>query len=195
MTDRSFARDHGHDPEKYARLIRAAAREFAQVGFAESGIDAIAADAGVAKGTVYLYFENKRSLFHGVLEDLRGRLFAIVDDLPASSPRDAIQVFVDRQILLADAEPDLFRCYTSALFGVNREFLETASTIFSGQIERLRPILGRPGERAAAARRRARFVVASTLALALARHLDGSPRTTPRGEADFIASGALGGAA
>lgn len=191
MTDQSFVAP-GHDPEKYAALIRAASHEFARVGFAESGIDAIAAEAGVAKGTVYLYFANKRSLFHAVLEALQERLFALVDALTARSSEEAVKAFVDGQLRLADAEPDLFRCYTSALFGVNREFLERADSVFLGQVERLQSIVKRSGERTSTARRRARFAVAATLALALSRHLDASPRTSTAPEAEFIWAGTVG---
>lgn len=45
--------------EKYNRIIEAAIRIFARNGFFSSTISQIAKEAGVADGTIYLYFKNK----------------------------------------------------------------------------------------------------------------------------------------
>jgi AcrR family transcriptional regulator len=49
------------------RIIREAASEFARLGFDAANINIIAEQAGVGKGTIYLYFENKRDLFLSML--------------------------------------------------------------------------------------------------------------------------------
>lgn len=45
--------------EKYNRILEAAIRVFARNGFFNSTISQIAKEAGVADGTIYLYFKNK----------------------------------------------------------------------------------------------------------------------------------------
>mgnify|MGYP000557278214 CR=1 FL=1 len=45
--------------EKYHRILEAAAKIFAEKGFHQSTISQIAKKAGVADGTIYLYFKNK----------------------------------------------------------------------------------------------------------------------------------------
>ena len=45
------------------RILREAAREFARLGFDQANINVIAEQAGIGKGTIYLYFENKRDVF------------------------------------------------------------------------------------------------------------------------------------
>ena len=45
--------------DKYHRILEAAVSVFAQAGFHESTISQIAREAGVADGTIYLYFKNK----------------------------------------------------------------------------------------------------------------------------------------
>lgn len=45
--------------EKYNRILEAAIRIFARNGFFSSTISQIAKEAGVADGTIYLYFKNK----------------------------------------------------------------------------------------------------------------------------------------
>lgn len=59
------------ETEKTRAIVEAARREFAARGFAAAKLDDIARAAGVAKGTIYLYFENKAALFEGVV---RGHL-------------------------------------------------------------------------------------------------------------------------
>ncbi|MCA9161227.1 MAG: helix-turn-helix transcriptional regulator, partial [Planctomycetales bacterium] len=46
-----------------AEILQAAIEEFSTNGFAGAKIEAIAARAGVAKGTVYLYYTTKEDLF------------------------------------------------------------------------------------------------------------------------------------
>lgn len=48
-------------------IIDAARREFAARGYAAARLDDIARAAGVAKGTIYLYFDSKAALFEGVV--------------------------------------------------------------------------------------------------------------------------------
>ena len=56
--------------ELTARAIRAVAlRLFAEVGYAEVGLERVAALAGVTRGAVYHHFGSKRGLFTAVVED------------------------------------------------------------------------------------------------------------------------------
>src|SRR4029453_17052427 len=56
--------------EDRPREICAAALEvFAEKGFAAAKLDEIARRAGVSKGTLYLYFEDKEQLFRAVVRD------------------------------------------------------------------------------------------------------------------------------
>jgi AcrR family transcriptional regulator len=50
-------------PEKQEKVMRAAINEFLMNGFEKGNIGDIAKNAGVAKGSMYQYFENKRELF------------------------------------------------------------------------------------------------------------------------------------
>lgn len=48
-------------------IVSAALQVFAQHGFAAARLDDVAKEAGVTKGTIYLYFENKEALFQEVI--------------------------------------------------------------------------------------------------------------------------------
>src|SRR5262245_39287964 len=49
-------------------LIDAARRVFGEHGFEHATMDAIAAEAGVAKGTIYLYYRSKRAIYEATFE-------------------------------------------------------------------------------------------------------------------------------
>lgn len=58
------------NPEQRRRAILDAALEvFAESGFASARMQDVAARAGVAKGTLYLYFKDKAALFEGLIHE------------------------------------------------------------------------------------------------------------------------------
>ncbi len=54
--------------DKRDRIIEAAARVFAQKGYAGSSVADIAVKAEIGKGTIYAYFDSKEDLFFAVFE-------------------------------------------------------------------------------------------------------------------------------
>jgi len=66
----------GADPEKRKRILAAAVTLFGKKGFHEARIAEIAAGAGVAEGTVYLYFRNKEDLLAAVFDDTMDEVLA-----------------------------------------------------------------------------------------------------------------------
>ncbi|MGO9061672.1 MAG: TetR/AcrR family transcriptional regulator [Candidatus Binataceae bacterium] len=78
--------------EQYAearrdQILDAALRIFARKGFAESTVDEIAVEAGLAKATLYLYFPSKEALLQKLVDHYRlvpdlGGLMESIRDLP-----------------------------------------------------------------------------------------------------------------
>jgi len=56
------------------KLLDAAERIFAEVGYHEASIVKITEAAGVGQGTFYLYFESKKAIFDEVVLDLNARV-------------------------------------------------------------------------------------------------------------------------
>ncbi|MDT0378479.1 TetR/AcrR family transcriptional regulator [Streptomyces sp. DSM 42041] len=54
-------------------ILAAAVRVFARRGYAAARIDDVAREAGIAKGSVYLYFDGRESLLHAAFEDVAAR--------------------------------------------------------------------------------------------------------------------------
>lgn len=64
--------------EKYFRIIDAATRIFAQKGFFSAKVSEIAHEAGVADGTIYIYFENKDDILISLFEE---RMQIVLDNM------------------------------------------------------------------------------------------------------------------
>lgn len=70
------------DPEaKRNQLIEAAIKVLNRKTYSKAPVDEIAKCAGVAKGTVYLYFKSKEEIYFAVLFALIDKLIGIVDDV------------------------------------------------------------------------------------------------------------------
>jgi AcrR family transcriptional regulator len=73
-----------------ARLLAAAAEEFARAGFERASIDAISLAAGYSKGTIYNYFPSKDELFLAVVEQAVAQAAATRPARPHASAWDRL---------------------------------------------------------------------------------------------------------
>jgi AcrR family transcriptional regulator len=98
-----------------AEILGAARAVFAAKGFPDATVDEIAQVAGVAKGTLYLYYKSKREIYLAALNQgvrtlvdrLRERLTA------AGTVEERIRAFVQTRLSYFDEEADFFRIYYS----------------------------------------------------------------------------------
>jgi AcrR family transcriptional regulator len=86
--------------ERRAAIIEAALDEFISRGFTATRLDDVAKRAGVAKGTIYLHFKDKESMFE---ELIRTALVPLIGRMTAPPPiggsvRDAIEGFAENFI-------------------------------------------------------------------------------------------------
>ncbi|MEQ1956143.1 TetR/AcrR family transcriptional regulator [Mesorhizobium sp. CN2-181] len=70
----------GQDPAKRKQIIDGARRIFINMGFDAASMNDITREAGVSKGTIYVYFANKEELFEALIEDERNTIFANLYD-------------------------------------------------------------------------------------------------------------------
>jgi len=95
--------------DKRVRILSAAERVFAKRGFFAARVSEIAKDAGVADGTIYLYFKSKDdlliSLFESRMEQVNTALQAAIASVPASKPADQLRAFIRTYLKLVHDEP------------------------------------------------------------------------------------------
>lgn len=82
--------------QRHEQILRAAFDVFATHGFEAARLDDVARKAGVAKGTIYLYFPDKERLFQAVVRNLiPKRLDLLVKSLPGS-PTELLRVLLSQ---------------------------------------------------------------------------------------------------
>lgn len=113
------------------RIMREAATEFARLGFDQANINIIAEQAGIGKGTIYLYFENKRELFLAMLRSIsQSQLASIRAALAGDGTlRQRLERLFRAFVQLAGEDSDSFNVFMSALYGVNRAFKDEATKL------------------------------------------------------------------
>jgi AcrR family transcriptional regulator len=96
--------------DKRRRVLDAALVLFAERGFHGTAVPLVAERAGVAAGTIYLFFESKEVLVNAVFQDTKARLrSALADGLDlAAPPRALFDAFWARLVGFVRAEPVAF---------------------------------------------------------------------------------------
>ena len=127
-----------------AEILEAARKVFARRGFDGATVDEIAEAAGLAKGTVYLYFPSKREIY---LEALRQGISRLVDEIKrnvaaAPAPADKVRAFIETRVRYAEEHRDLVKIYHSEFgnFGaahVNKE----CRSLYLEQVKMLEAVL------------------------------------------------------
>jgi len=96
-------------PEKYRNIQEAAVRVFARKGFYQARVSEIAREAGVADGTIYLYFQNKDDILISLFED---GMKKVIDNVRAeidkeTDPLKKIQRFARAHLALVENNKDM----------------------------------------------------------------------------------------
>jgi TetR/AcrR family fatty acid metabolism transcriptional regulator len=106
------------NPEKRIRILDAALKVFATRGFYNAKVSEVAREAGVADGTIYLYFESKDALLIALFEDRMQRIIARANDEIARSEGtvlDKIRQAIALHLSLVLDDPDLAEFITVEL--------------------------------------------------------------------------------
>jgi AcrR family transcriptional regulator len=98
-----------------AELVAAARRVFSQRGFHKATMGEIAKIAGVAKGTIYLYYPSKQAAYWAAMEQgILGMLEATRRSMEAAGTAEAkIRTFIECKIAYFEQNRDFFKIYFS----------------------------------------------------------------------------------
>jgi len=73
----------GEDPAKRDQILEGAKRAFMKHGFDASSMNDVTREAGVSKGTIYVYFQNKEDLFAALINTQKQKFAAVLRDILA----------------------------------------------------------------------------------------------------------------
>ncbi len=96
---------------KKGKILLAAQELFSDRGYHETTVEEIAKHAGVAKGTVYIYFESKEQLFKEVIKSGFKELTRILEEKleTTNDPLEKIRFIVETYFNYFDVNRSLFR--------------------------------------------------------------------------------------
>jgi len=112
---------------RHQEVLEAARRIFARLGYADTNVEEIAKEAGMAKGTIYLYFKSKEEIFAAVLASDVERLTD-----KTSEGMLAATTFADRLTVFLNLRLDYLQH--------NRDFLTIYLAEFGSRCSRSKPI-------------------------------------------------------
>lgn len=96
-------------------ICDAAMRVVGRKGLAKATVDDIAREAGVAKGTIYLYFRSRDEILEktigAAVDELLDRMQCAADDAAARSSSEVLERVLAAQFLYFDENRDFFRLY------------------------------------------------------------------------------------
>ncbi|MEJ2184446.1 MAG: TetR/AcrR family transcriptional regulator [Gemmatimonadota bacterium] len=111
--------------DKAERILEAAARVLAREGYGGATVAVVAAEAGVSRGLLHYYFENKEDMVARVLRRNVGRTTALLRSIAASAATPAVFASALTGALrrVAEDEPALFTVLAEALSASRRSVL------------------------------------------------------------------------
>jgi TetR/AcrR family fatty acid metabolism transcriptional regulator len=123
--------------DKHERILDAAVRVFAKKGFHATRVSEVANAAGVADGTIYLYFKSKDELLVSLFEDRVERLFAFLEaELPrATTAPEKLRIIIELQLGLLEGERDLAEVLTVILRQSTKLMKEHAVPKFTAYLD------------------------------------------------------------
>jgi TetR/AcrR family transcriptional regulator, fatty acid metabolism regulator protein len=149
---------------KRESILRAATRVFARNGYFNSKVADIARAAGVADGTVYLYFRSKEEILHSIFDQNMAEAIAadrkLIDKL--RDPREKLRRIATLHLERLGADRDLAVVFQVELRGSTKFMQEFSAAGFAEYLGLLRAIF-EEGQRAGVFRKELNAKVAAKI--------------------------------
>ena len=81
--------------EKKQNILNAARNEFSKVSFSESSINKIIKEAGISRGSFYMYFIDKEDLYETVIENQLKKNFKFLKDELVKNNGDIFKTYIN----------------------------------------------------------------------------------------------------
>ncbi len=124
-----------------AEILAAALKVFARKGFGNSRAEDVAAQAGIAKGTLYLYFASKEAIYEAAMAQAMQRLAALVEERlqSAGTVQQQVHIYVSARLEFWGREGELYRMVLTV--GREKKQRRHTAAILQASVDRLVEIL------------------------------------------------------
>jgi AcrR family transcriptional regulator len=142
--DRRSVRAEAQRERRREEILRAASTLFSQKGYHATSVADVIAAAGISRGTFYLYFDNKDSLFLDLMEQFIQRIMDVVEvvDPNGENPTHEIYANVRRVVDVVFDHQDLTVMVLREDFGLNAEVDEKLQRFYGFVREMVEGALG-----------------------------------------------------
>jgi AcrR family transcriptional regulator len=127
--------------ERRQQILAAARDVFAKRGYHQATIDDIVAQAGVARGTFYLYFEDKRAVFSDLIDRFAQQLAMSISRIVTDDPARPVaqQVLDNIRAIIATclAERTMTKILFTDAVGVDPAFDRKLTTFYDAVVQLL----------------------------------------------------------
>jgi len=127
--------------ERRQQILAAARDLFARRGYHQTTIDDIVDEAGVARGTYYLYYEDKRAIFSDLIDRFSQRLSMAIDrivtDDESRSVADQVRANIRAILGLCLAERAMTKILFTDAAGIDAAFDRKLSTFYDAVVQLL----------------------------------------------------------
>ncbi|MEW6363814.1 MAG: TetR/AcrR family transcriptional regulator [Acidobacteriota bacterium] len=114
--------------DKRNRVLETAIREFSEKGYERASINEIVARLGIAKGSIYQYFNNKRSLFLHTFDHAVDLVRKTLKQVKAETKDDPVFERIRKSLLAGvdfiDRHPLIYGIYLRMVYGREAPFRE-----------------------------------------------------------------------
>jgi len=135
------ARGQAARRERKQQILVSAREVFAKRGYARTTVDDIALEAGVARGTFYLYFDDKRDAFEELVDGFAGQIGASIVRIVTDDPKRTVaaQVLENIRAILGVclAERTMTKILFTDAVGVDPEFEHKLTTFYDSVVQLL----------------------------------------------------------
>jgi AcrR family transcriptional regulator len=127
--------------ERRLQILDAARDVFAKRGYARATVDDIVAEAGVARGTFYLYFDDKRDAFAELVQRFASQITAVIVRIATDDPGRPVadQVLENTRAILrlCLAERSMTKILFTDAVGVDPEFQHQLANFYDTVVQLL----------------------------------------------------------
>ncbi len=124
--------------ERRDQILTSARKVFAKVGYARATVEDIVKEAGVARGTFYLYFEDKREALEELIDrfsvQIAGAIIRIVTDDPKNPVAEQVLANIRGILGVCLQERAMTKILFTDAVGVDPEFQRKLTTFYDGVV-------------------------------------------------------------
>jgi AcrR family transcriptional regulator len=128
--------------ERRQQILACARDAFAEQGYQAVTVDEVVARAKIARGTFYLYFDDKRAVLDALVDDFLQRIAGVIVGIDIThrelSPREQLRLNIDRITRLALSDPAMLKIALRDATGLDPAFDAKIHSFY----EALRKLLG-----------------------------------------------------